>query len=164
MNNNQNMLDVFLKKSSKKLAIGCGVFFCGFIIFITMMYVIIESMNTVQGLFDNIGNNKNEVEKVLNAFDLVRPGVEGEQLYKFLNELASKYNSLEEDVQRETDFDLPLILATLHYEKLFKSNVYKEGFLDYEKLTNREISNFLNDPIETEYEYTPRHIHPEYHP
>ena len=51
----------------KKVAIGCGGFvFFGIIIFIVIMYVLVESMNTIQGLFDNIGNSKNEVEKVLN--------------------------------------------------------------------------------------------------
>ena len=149
MDEKQNIM----KKMSKMMAIGCGVAFFGFLAIIVIFYVVVKNMNTIQGIFDNIGNEKNDVEKVLNAFSLEKAGTEGEQLYDFLNELASKYNDLEEGTERESDFDLPLIMATLHYEKLFDAKVYQEGTLNSVKLTNRDISVFSNETIDTEYEY-----------
>lgn len=149
MDEKQNIM----KKMSKMMAIGCGVAFFGFFIIIVIFYVVVKNMNTIQGIFDNIGNEKNDVEKVLNAFSLEKAGTEGEQLYDFLNELASKYNDLEEETERESEFDLPLIMATLHYEKLFDAKIYQEGTLNSVKLTNRDISVFSDEPIDTEYEY-----------
>lgn len=157
-----DFIDSIKEKAKNKMIVYALLFIVPFFFFILFLVLVVElvigSSNNNQSTGENGAILKGEIGENI-VFELLcedcpagteMSGIMGTEFMEKMSEMINLYNKLEFETERIDELDFILLSTTIGYGKKMQAEIFQDpekfgGWVEEEKLTNRDINQFSRE-------------------